>query len=153
MASIHSINISKGGVPKLPVNQVKVNSLGLVGDYQNDLKYHGGVERAICIYSLELIEDLKSKGNNIFPGSTGENLTIKGLNWSRLKSGIRFLIGDVMIKLTTEATPCKTISSSFISGDFSRISGKKFPGSSRWYASVIQEGLIQVGDELIFVET
>ena len=111
MASIHSINLSNGGVPKLPVNEAEVTSNGVVGESQKDLKYHGGVERAICMYSLELIDVLNSEGHKIYPGSTGENLTIKGLDWTELKSGLKFLIGDAIIKLTKEATPCNTISS------------------------------------------
>ena len=39
MASIHSINLSNGGVPKLPVNEAEVTSNGVVGDSQKDLKH------------------------------------------------------------------------------------------------------------------
>ena len=84
----------------------------------------------------------------IFAGSTGENLTIEGLDWGKLKPGVKLILGDTLIQLTKEATPCKTISSSFVSGDFSRISGSKYPGWSRWYALVIKEGTIRVGDEV-----
>ena len=112
------------------------------------MKFHGGIDKAVCIYSLDLIKALNLEGHNIFTGSTGENLTIEGLDWGKLKSGVKLILGDALIELTQEATPCKTISSSFISGDFSRISGSKYPGWSRWYASVIKEGTIRVGDEV-----
>ena len=148
MGLIHSINISRGGVPKLPVDTSTITSHGIEGDSQNDLKYHGGIEKAVCIYSLDLIKALNLEGHHIFTGSTGENLTIEGLDWGKLKSGVKLILGDALIQLTKEATPCKTISSSFISGDFSRISGSKYPGWSRWYASVIKEGTIRVGDEV-----
>ena len=148
MGLIHSINISRGGVPKLPVDTSTITSNGIEGDSQNDLKFHGGIDKAVCIYSLDLIKALNLEGHNIFTGSTGENLTIEGLDWGKLKSGVKLILGDALIELTKEATPCKTISSSFISGDFSRISGSKYPGWSRWYASVIKEGTIRVGDEV-----
>ena len=56
MGLIYSINVSKGGVPKLPVDSSKITSHGIEGDFQNDLKYHGGIEKAVCIYSLDLIK-------------------------------------------------------------------------------------------------
>tara|TARA_B100001996_G_scaffold381620_1_gene371423 strand:- start:423 stop:878 length:456 start_codon:yes stop_codon:yes gene_type:complete len=148
MPSVHSLNVSLGGVPKLPVSQVMVNLNGLEGDSHNDLKHHGGLSRAVCLYSLELIDDLKLEGHSIYPGSTGENITIKGLDWNVLESGLKLKIGEVIIILTNPATPCKTISSSFKRGDFSRISVKKHPFWSRWYASVVQEGFMEVGDKV-----
>jgi len=117
MPSVHSLNVSLGGVPKLPVSQVKVSLNGLEGDSHNDLKHHGGLSRAVCLYSLELIDDLKLEGHNIYPGSTGENITIKGLDWNELESGLKLKIGGVVIILTDPATPCKTISYSFSSDD------------------------------------
>ncbi|MAT49139.1 MAG: sulfurase [Euryarchaeota archaeon] len=148
MPSVHSLNVSLGGVPKLPVSQVKVSLNGLEGDSHNDLKHHGGLSRAVCLYSLELIDDLKLEGHNIYPGSTGENITIKGLDWNVLESGLKLKIGGVVIILTNPATPCNTISSSFNLGNFSRISVKKHPLWSRWYASVVQEGFMEVGDNV-----
>jgi len=148
MPSVHSLNVSLGGVPKLPVSQVKVSLNGLEGDSHNDLKHHGGLSRAVCLYSLELIDDLKLEGHSIYPGSTGENITIKGLDWNLLESGLKLKIGSVVINLTNPATPCKTISSSFNLGNFSRISVKKHPLWSRWYASVVQEGFMEVGDDV-----
>ena len=59
MSSVYSLNLSSGGVPKIPVDQVMVNLNGLDGDSHNDIKYHGGINRAVCLYSLELINDLK----------------------------------------------------------------------------------------------
>ena len=52
---VESINTSRGGVPKTAVLEAQVTSEGIVGDVQRDLRYHGGPERAVSIYSLELI--------------------------------------------------------------------------------------------------
>ena len=41
-ARIFQINLSNGGVPKLPVHTATVTPLGLEGDRQNDLEHHGG---------------------------------------------------------------------------------------------------------------
>ena len=55
---VHQINISDGGVPKFPVLEAKITQHGLDGDRQRNLKVHGGLERAVCLFSLELIEHL-----------------------------------------------------------------------------------------------
>ncbi|MBK00531.1 MAG: sulfurase [Euryarchaeota archaeon] len=152
MSIIHSINISKGGVPKTSVNGAEVTFDGFIGDKQNDLKHHGGKLKAVCLYSLDLIEKLNLEGHLIFPGSTGENLTLSGFDWNVMRIGLKLMIGDTIIKLTGPAKPCKTISSSFNSGMYLRIDEKKFPGWSRWYASVIKEGRIRLGDAVLLIE-
>jgi MOSC domain-containing protein YiiM len=55
----------------------------------------------------------------------------------------------VEIELTGPAPPCKTISESFNGEGFVRISEKKYPGWSRWYALVNKEGLISKNDEIL----
>ena len=117
MGLIHSINISRGGVPKLPVDTSIITSHGIEGDSQNDLKYHGGIDKAVCIYSLDLIKSLNLEGHHIFAGSTGENLTIEGLDWGKLKPGVKLILGDTLRQVTKDSTPCKTINSSFFSVD------------------------------------
>ena len=58
MSLIHSINISMGGVRKLPVDDIELKFDGFEGDKQNDLKHHGGKLKAVCLYSLDLIQKL-----------------------------------------------------------------------------------------------
>lgn len=56
MDYIHQTNISKGGLPKRPVRSVYFSKNGLVGDKQKNKIYHGGLERAVCLFSMYLIE-------------------------------------------------------------------------------------------------
>ena len=60
---VFQINISDGGVPKLPVQSVEVTADGLAGDRQRNLKYHGGPDRAVCLYSLERLLALQDQGH------------------------------------------------------------------------------------------
>ena len=152
MAFIKSINIKgSGGVPKIPVNKSFLGKEKVSGDQQNDLKHHGGVDRAVCLFSIEIIQALKEEGHPISPGSTGENLTIEGLDWSLMNSGTTLSVGEAKIELTNPAPPCKTIKDSFKKGQFNRISEKKNPGFSRWYARVIREGVICKNDKVIII--
>ena len=72
---IFQLNCSDGGVPKLGVREAVVTETGLACDRQRDLRYHGGPERAVCLYALERILELQNEGHPIFPGSAGENVT------------------------------------------------------------------------------
>ena len=143
---IHQINISRGGVPKLPVETAVVTEEGIRGDYHDDIHSHGGPMRALCLYTVEQIERLQAKGHPIFPGSVGENVTLAGIALDALTPGARLRLGDaVEVEITSYTTPCKTITESFADGDFTRISQKLHPGESRVYARVLHGGEIRPG--------
>lgn len=145
---IDSIHTSPGGVPKTDVASARVLEDRIEGDDHDNKVGHGGPDRAVCIYSSELIEALKGEGHPIFPGSTGENLTISGLDWYEIVANTQFRIGSVTLEVTKYAAPCKTIKDSFIDGYFNRISHKLYPGWSRVYARVLSSGEVRVGDEV-----
>ena len=137
----------KGGVPKRPVAQAEVGPTGLAGDAVRYTKVHGGPERAVCLFPLELIETLRAEGHPVFPGSVGENLTLTGLDWPRLRPGDVVAVGAaVRLQLTTRVEPCKTIRASFADGDFRRIQPARVPGETRWYTRVLAGGTVRTGD-------
>src|SRR5207237_1988771 len=92
---IVSINISGGGVPKRAVEEADVRSLGIVGDVQRNRQYHGGPDRALCLYSMDWIDALRAEGHPIAPGTTGENVTVHGVDWALLVPGIGLHLGAV----------------------------------------------------------
>lgn len=144
------INISPGGVPKLPIDAVLVSRAGLAGDRQRDLKHHGGPDRAVCLWSLEIIEELQREGHPIAPGATGENFTVAGLPWAELVPGVRLRVGaQLLLEITGYAPPCRTIWRSFRLRRYGRISQKKYPGQSRLYARVLEPGGVTKGDAVI----
>jgi MOSC domain-containing protein YiiM len=144
---VFRVNVNPaGGVPKFAVGQVLVTVTGVAGDRQLDLEHHGGPERAVSLFSLELIETLRAEGHPIAPGTAGENLTIEGLDWAALADDDRLAVGEVVLQITRPAPPCRTIEASFTDGQFVRISHKKHPGWSRLYARVLREGVVREGD-------
>src|SRR3954466_4532242 len=143
---IFQLNRSRGGVPKLGVREAFLAETGLEGDMQSDLRFHGGPERALCLFPLELILELQVEGHPIFPGSVGENVTVSGLEWARITPGARLALGDeALIEIASYTSPCNTIAASFADGDFKRISQKVRPGDSRLYARVLRPGRLAVG--------
>lgn len=150
---VYQINVSDGGVPKLPVPKAYITVQGVAGDRQRSVQYHGGVDRAVCLYGLEVIEALRAEGHAVAPGSCGENLTLAGLDWARLKPGDRLRIGtDVRLEVMSYTSPCKHQTQWFKDGDFMRISQKRHPGWSRLYARVLAEGVVLPGDAVTVEE-
>lgn len=147
-ARVLSINISRGGVPKLPVAEGVLGELGIAGDGHNDTVHHGGPSQALCLYSIERIRVLQAEGHPVGPGTMGENITIEGLDSANLQPGDRLAIGETQVELTGHATPCKTISGSFIDGGFSRVLHDRHPGDSRLYARVLRGGTLRPGDPI-----
>lgn len=151
-ATIVSINVNPhGGVPKIAVSAAVLGTNGVAGDKQRNLRFHGGPTRAVCLYSLEQITALQDEGHPIEPGTTGENLTISGLDWNALSIGTQLRVGAAVIEITAYAAPCSNIAGSFVDGAFTRISQKTSPGWSRVYASVIVSAEVRVGDVVTLV--
>ena len=141
------INVNpRGGVPKRSVPSAEVTAAGVVGDKQRDRRFHGGPARAVSLYSSERIAALQAEGHPIAPGSTGENLTIGGLDWGALGVGDRLRVGALLIEITGYAAPCNNIAGSFADGISKRISQKLHPGWSRLYARVLAEATVRAGD-------
>lgn len=152
MGLIHQINTSKGGVPKLPIESATVDETGLVGDVQADRVHHGSPEQALCLFSLEVIEDLQAEGHPIEPGSAGENITVSGIDWSLVVPGRRLSVGTAEIEITYYATPCAKNARWFIDGRYNRMHAERHPGESRVYARVVKGGAIETGDPVELVE-
>jgi len=146
MAHVFQISVSNGGVPKGGVHAAAVSTDGLEGDSHRS-STHGGPLKAVCLYSLERIEALQAEGHPIFPGSTGENLTISGLDWDLVRPEARLRIGDeIELEVTKHTTPCDKIASSFRDGDIGRMDEQKRPGWARVYTRVVRGGVVRIGD-------
>lgn len=143
---VHQVSLSDGGVPKSAVASAQVTRDGLVGDRQRNRKYHGGPDRAVCLFSLEV----RAEGHSIGPGSSGENLTLAGLDWSLMQPGDRLQIGEqVRLEMTSYTTPCRYNAQWFKDGDYERIAQETHPGWSRLYARVLHEGTVRPGDRVV----
>ena len=141
----------EGGVPKPSVDSIDVRLNGVYGERIRDTKHHGGPKRAVCILSNQTLQFLQQDGHPISEGSTGENLLID-IDEDSLRPGVRLKFDHVELEITTPAPPCKTIQESFRDGDFKQLSHKLNPQRTRWYAKVIQEGIIRV-DEVVEINS
>ena len=149
---VESINASRGGVPKAGVFEGLITEQGLDGDRQQNLRVHGGPDRAISLYSLDVIRALQQEGHPIAVGSAGENLTLSGLDWSAVAPGTEIEIGEARLLVTKYASPCESIAGSFLGRDSTRISQKLHPGWSRVYCRVLSGGLVRIGDPVNLIQ-
>jgi MOSC domain-containing protein YiiM len=143
------VNVSPGGVPKLPIEGAWIGRLGLEGDAHTEPEpTHGGPDQAVCIYSLESIARVAADGHRAFPGAFGENLTLEGIELASLTPGDRLAIGSggLVLEITSHAAPCQTIAHWFIDRRIARISPTAHPEDARWYARVAVEGPVRTGD-------
>jgi MOSC domain-containing protein YiiM len=147
MANIRGIlaqlNTSGGGMPKLPIREAMVSVDGVKGDWQKNRKYHGGPNRAICIYSEEFYEWLREQGVNVTNGNIGENFTTQELDLLKLKKGDRLKVGQCIIEITDVRVPCYQLKKWDV--DLPEL----IVGRSGWVAKVVKEGMVKEGDEIV----
>ena len=146
VGSIDSLQASAGGAPKASVPIAEIGLGGVLGDVQGNRLHHGRPWQAICLYSSDLIEALRAEGHPIAAGGVGENLTIGGIDWSRMRGGLTITIGDVVLRTSSPAAPCHKIGDCFTDRHWNRIDHVERPGWARWYASVLSGGSVSPGD-------
>ncbi|CAN5604712.1 MOSC domain-containing protein [soil metagenome] len=136
------LNISPGGMPKLPIESARVTVDGVPGDWQTNRKHHGGPDRAICLFSHELYDWLRDDfAIDLKFGSVGENFTTRGIDLLALRPGDRLRIGEsCTIEITDIRIPC---------GNLKRWDQRLLhviQGKSGWVAKVVVEGDVKTGD-------
>lgn len=140
---LSQLNVSNGGMPKLPVLVARVTRDGVDGDWQRNRKYHGGPDRAVCIYSEELYAELRdAAGIDMVPGSVGENFTTRGIDLRKLAKGDRLRVGGdagCVIEITDVRIPCSQLKK------WDAELPELIVGRSGWVARVVSEGAVQPG--------
>ncbi|MEM6674141.1 MAG: MOSC domain-containing protein [Planctomycetota bacterium] len=139
-AEVVAVCIGDGGIPKHPIETVRVGPLGLEGDGHN-YRGHGGENRAVCLLSVEAYESLREDDVDCeAPGTFGENVLTRGLDDSALGPGDRLRLGDeVVVEIHDVRAPCKTLATV----------DARFPdlmiGRSGWVCRVIEPGTLRAG--------
>lgn len=149
-STVVQINTSTGGVPKRPVPTATIGYSGVVGDRQGARTHHGRPWQALCLWSAEVIDALAADGHPIAPGCAGENLTLRGIDWSLIRPGVRLRIGTALAEASAWAIPCRKNAVWFSDGDYRRLGHEHGP-VSRIYATVIEPGEVATDDEVTLV--
>ncbi len=146
--TVVQLNRSGGGVPKLPQPVVDVDWGGVVGDAQVNRRHHGRPFQALCVWDADVIDRFASEGHPIGYGSAGENVTIRGVDWGRVRPGVRLRLGTVRCEVSSYAVPCSQNAGWFVGRAFNLMHHDRGP-VSRMYATVLQPGRIATGDDAV----
>lgn len=141
------------GIYKYPVDQpILLQKEDVAKDTVIDRKHHGGIYKACYLFSANNYPFWKEKYPNLNWdwGMFGENLTVKGLDETKIRIGTIYKIGQALVQVTQPREPCYKLGIRFKDQNILKefISHKK-PGT---YVSVLEEGLVQKGDTLELVE-
>ena len=139
------------GIYKLPASgPVEIGVLGIATDVIVDVEHHGGLDQAIYIYGTPDYEWWsKELGQNLVPGTFGENLTISELESARSLIGDRLKIGTVTLEVTYPRIPCVTLAARMGDPEFvKRYRHAERPGI---YCRVLQPGVLQAGDAVEYI--
>jgi MOSC domain-containing protein YiiM len=98
----------KTGIYKFQIQRpVYLSKLNFDGDGQADLIHHGGVEKAVCVYSYEHYPYFEKRLNSkLSHGAFGENLTVSGMLEKDICIGDVFRIGEAVLQVSQPRQPC-----------------------------------------------
>lgn len=144
--AVVSINISRGGIPKHPVDSVFISTRGLEGDGHNHDK-HKRPQQAVSLQDIERLEELCGEGYDLYSGATGENLTLRHVNINFMEVGtILKFSGGVILELTKVRQPC------YVLDTIDPRLKRDIIGRCGFYAKVLQEGIVTKEDTLEIIK-
>lgn len=137
----------KTSYKKQPINGSQyVNFQGLEEDNQSDKEVHGGVQRALCVFTQGSYDFFKEKHNiNLPTCALGENITLLDCDDKDICLGDRFSCGEAIFEVSQPRQPCWIISSILGIKKLTALIVKE--GRSGFYLRVIKEGEICKEDE------
>ena len=139
-------HIERTGIFKVPTQgSVKLTKLGLEGDVIVSKKHHGGPDQAVYVYGGADYQWWSEElGEEILPGTFGDNLTISDLESAEFNVGDYIHIGEVILQVTAPRIPCGTFAACMEDPQWvKRFRYAERPG---FYCRVIKEGFVQMGD-------
>jgi MOSC domain-containing protein YiiM len=140
------------GIFKYPINgSIRLGIEDVDNDSVVDRKYHGGTDKAVYAYSKDHYSFWMKQYPNLewnF-GMFGENLTIEGLDESKLNIGSVYQVGEAKIQVCQPRQPCFKLGMRFgLQSILKLFVNEPYPGV---YFRVINEGEVNSGDELDLV--
>lgn len=142
------------GIKKYPVSKVNLTKTGFKEDFQADLEHHGGVNKALFLFSALTYEKINSFFNNSFEMTNmayfGENLILSDICEKDICVGDILKIGQTKVQITQPRQPCWKLSANTNQKNMTKFIFDN--GLTGWYAKVLEEGIICQNDEVILQE-
>ncbi|WNH11575.1 MOSC domain-containing protein [Thalassobellus suaedae] len=141
------------GIYKTPtIEPIFLGKNDVKNDEVTDRKHHGGEFKACYLFSDNQYEYWK----NLYPnldwnwGMFGENLTVNGLDETKLFIGDIYKVGDALVQVTQPREPCFKFGVKF--GNQKALNQFIEHGFSGTYVRVLEEGFVKTGDSFKRVE-
>ncbi len=125
-----------------------LRTLNLDGDGQADLNAHGGIYKAVYVYTIENYAYWKNERDrdDFTHGQFGENLTVEEMTDDAINVGDVYRIGSAVVEVTQPRVPCFKLGI--------RMNDPKFPKlflkscRTGFYLRVVKEGEVGAGDTI-----
>ena len=143
-------------LPKQSVNSAKLTKMGIPDDSNlfRFKKKKGDPDMAILLLTTAELDELNALGFSFQPGDLGENILLKDIDFNHLKPDIILNVGsEVILQVSKICEPCMTLSQLPTIGK-TRIKEllRKSRGFRGWYARILQEGNIVIGEKVSLQE-
>lgn len=136
------------GINKKPFDgSLDLSATGLTGDAQGDLVFHGGVDKAVCVYSaVHFPYWAEQWGRPVSAGDFGENFTVSALTEHSLCIGDVVAVGQALLQVSQPRQPCYKLGMKH--GLPSLQLDVQETGFTGFYFRVLKEGAVAQGDLL-----
>ncbi|AHA71796.1 cytoplasmic protein [Bacillus thuringiensis] len=136
------------GINKKQVKEpVYLSFVKFNGDGQADLVHHGGVDKAVCVYTGNHYPYWEKELNqDLVYGAFGENITVSGMREEDVCIGDTFELGEAIVQVTQPRQPCFKLAKKY--------NIPKLPlyfqetGYTGFYFRVLKEGWVSSVDTL-----
>ncbi|WP_180955670.1 MULTISPECIES: MOSC domain-containing protein [Bacillus] len=141
----------KSAICKKPIQEVLLTKEGFIGDGVANHEFHGGPERAVCLYPFEhySLWEKEFKIPLQLP-AFGENITIAGMTEADVYIGNIYKLGTAVVQISQGRVPCSTISKhNAIDELLKRIVDTGYTG---YFFRVLEEGMVFENSHMQLVE-
>lgn len=143
----------KTGIFKYPVSKpLFLGKTDVAQDTVIDRKHHAGINKACFLFSADEYPFWKKEYPDLDWdwGMFGENLTVEGLDESKIRIGDIFKIGSAKVQVSQPREPCYKLGVRFKNQKIlKKYIERARPGT---YVRILDEGNVQNGDALELVE-
>jgi len=149
VAVMHGSKEIATGIFKKPSDlPLYLGRMGLDGDGQADLIYHGGEDKAVCVYSSVHFPFWSDEWKEeVAPGAFGENFTVSHITEQELCIGDILHVGGAIVQVSQPRQPCFKLGLKHNKPQLPlRV---QQTGRTGFYLRVLQEGMVGQGDELL----
>ncbi len=140
------------GICKQPVTiPLMLTKLGFKGDGVGDVKHHGGIDKAACVYAIEnYLYWEKILERKMPQAAFGENFSVTDMKEDHVCIGDIYQAGAARVQVSQPRQPCSTLAARYGREDFVKLVVDS--GRTGFYFKVLEEGMVEAGDSLQLIE-